>query len=66
MPSLPIDIYKHSSRLLGSIKTYYMYGKEAGMSSPPRSHTLIFIVPRAAMGSTSLTGKRHVLPVGVA
>lgn len=49
MPSLPIDIYKHSSRLLGSIKTYYMYGKEAGMSSPPQSHTLIFTVPHAAI-----------------
>jgi len=33
MPSLPIDIYKHSSRLLGSIKNYYT--KDAGMSSPP-------------------------------
>ena len=31
MPSLPIDIYRHSSRLLDSIKSYYV--KEAGMSS---------------------------------
>lgn len=33
MPSLPIDIYNHGSRLLGSLKGYYL--KEAGRSSPP-------------------------------
>lgn len=31
MPALPIDIYAHSSRLLDSLKKYYV--KEAGMSS---------------------------------
>jgi len=33
MPPMPIDIYHHSSRLLGTLKGYY--SKEAGMSSPP-------------------------------
>lgn len=30
MPALPIDIYAHGSRLLDSLKKYYV--KEAGMS----------------------------------
>lgn len=29
MPALPIDIYHHSSRLLDTLKSYYV--KEAGM-----------------------------------
>lgn len=33
MPSLPIDIYNHGSRLLGSLKGYYL--KEAGRSALP-------------------------------
>jgi hypothetical protein len=43
MPSLPIDIYNHGSKLLGSIKGFYT--KEAGMSSPPRSHRPTLISP---------------------
>jgi hypothetical protein len=35
MPSLPIDIYNHGSKLLGSLKGYYL--KEAGRSSLLRS-----------------------------
>jgi hypothetical protein len=45
MPSLPIDIYNHGSKLLGSIKGFYT--KEAGMSSPPRSHRPTLISPRS-------------------
>ena len=59
MPSLPIDIYNHGSKLLGSIKGFYT--KEAGMSAPPRSHPDLPIKQWL-----HLTVKRHVLLVGVA
>jgi hypothetical protein len=38
MPSPPIDIYHHSSELLGTLKSYYV--REAGMSSPPGTITI--------------------------
>ena len=62
MPSLPIDIYNHGSKLLGSIKGFYT--KEAGMSSPPRSHRRRPDLPMKQW--LHRTGKRHVLLVGVA
>jgi hypothetical protein len=43
MPSLPIDIYNHGSKLLGSLKGYYL--KEAGRSSLLRSHPDFLIFP---------------------
>lgn len=42
MPALPIDIYRHGSKLLDTLKSYYV--KEAGMSSPP-SFPFLSIVP---------------------
>ena len=47
MPSLPIDIYNHGSKLLGSLKGYYL--KEAGRSSMLRSHPDFLIFPHEAM-----------------
>ena len=49
MPSLPIDIYNHGSRLLGSLKGYYL--EEAGRSSPSPDPSLI---SPSSNGSTSL------------
>jgi hypothetical protein len=41
MPSLPIDIYHHSSRLLDTLKSYYV--KEAGMSSSISSYPIFMM-----------------------
>lgn len=52
MPSLPIDIYNHGSKLLGSLKGYYL--KEAGRSSLLRSHPDFPDFPPRSNGSTLL------------
>jgi hypothetical protein len=41
MPSLPIDIYHHSSRLLDTLKSYYV--KEAGTSLSTSTHPIFLM-----------------------